>query len=196
MHFTRLSGRAALFTIAVAAAIAATFAPAAASAHEIVLNVGRSASNQIKVDADLDHAVPLEPSIFPDISGYALSEPAFHATILDDPPNDFFQLDPAANFQFVITAQDPGIGIYTPTGPIPLNTPVTLGPSVFDFHPVWNIPAGPVGITYTITLKVQDTTGRYTDSAPLSVPFQSVPEPAALTLITLASPLFLRRARR
>ena len=57
------------------------------------------------------------------------------------------------------------------------------------------IPAGPVGVTYNITLKVQDTTGQYTDSAPFTVPFQSVPEPAALTLITLASPLFLRRGR-
>jgi hypothetical protein len=194
MQIIRLfAGRrfAAIATIFIASLAATATAPS--HAHEIVLLVGRSAAGQIKIDADLDHPVPLDPSIFPGIPGYAFGEPAFHATILDDPANDFFQLDPAANFQFVITAQDPGIGIYTPSGPVPINTPVTLGPSVFDFHPVWQIPGGPVGATYNITLKFQDTTGLYTESAPLSVPFQSVPEPAALTLITLASPLFLRR---
>jgi hypothetical protein len=191
MHFTRFFGRAALLVIAAAALITL---PASAPAHEIVLNVGRSAAGQIKIDADLDHPVPLPVSIFPGISGFAEAEPAFHSTILDDPANDFFQLDPAANFQFVITAQDPGIGIYTPTGMTPINTPVTLGPSVFDFHPIWQIPAGDVGVTYNITLKVQDTTGLYTDSAPLIIPFQSVPEPSTVALITLA-PLILRRRR-
>jgi hypothetical protein len=177
--------------------VVAAALPAPSYAHEIVLLVGRSATNQIKIDADLDHPVPLDPSIFSGISGYAFGEPAFHATILDDPANDFFQLDPAANFQFVITAQDAGIGIYTPSGPVPLNTPVTLGPSVFDFHPVWQIPDpnSPIGAIYNITLKVQDTTGHYTESAPITVPFASVPEPHTLAMLALA-PLLLRRRRR
>jgi hypothetical protein len=198
MHFTRFFGRASWSALAapviVAAAITA-FATTAAPAHEIVLLVGRSAAGQIKIDADLHHPVPLPVSVFPGISGYAEGEPAFHATILDDPANDFFQLDPAANFQFVITAQDPGIGIYTLTGLQPINTPATLGPSVFDYHPVWQIPAGPVGATYNITLKVQDTTGLYTESAPLTVPFQSVPEPAALALFALVPLALTRRGR-
>jgi hypothetical protein len=180
--------------VALAVFTVAATAPSS-HAHEIVLLVGRSAAGQIKIDADLDHPIPLDPSIFPGISGYAFGEPAFHATILDDPANDFFQLDPAANFQFVITAQDPGIGIYTPSGLQPINTPATLGPSVFDYHPVWQIPAGPVGVTYNITLKVQDTTGLYTESAPLTVPFQSVPEPSTLALIAVM-PLLLRRRSR
>jgi PEP-CTERM motif len=199
MHFTLFLGRAASIaltvTAAVTAAALAAFAPAAAFAHEIVVNVGRSAAGQIKIDADLHHPIPLPVSVFPGISGFAEAEPAFHSTILDDPANDFLQFDPAANFQFVITAQDPGIGIYTPSGPVPLNTPVTLGPSVFDFHPVWNIPGGAVGATYNITLKIQDTTGMYTESAPLIVPFQAVPEPSTLALIAIA-PLILRRRRQ
>jgi hypothetical protein len=200
MHLTRFFGRASWSALAapviVAAAITA-FATTAAPAHEIVLLVGRSAAGQIKIDADLHHPVPLPVSVFPGISGYAEGEPAFHATILDDPANDFFQLDPAANFQFVITAQDAGIGIYTPSGPVPLNTPVTLGPSVFDFHPVWQIPDpnSPIGAIYNITLKVQDTTGHYTESAPITVPFASVPEPHTLAMLALA-PLLLRRRRR
>ena len=181
-----------LFLTALLVAIAGPATPA--KAHEIVLLVGRSAAGQIKIDADLDHPVPLPVSVFPGISGYAEGEPAFHATILDDPANDFFQLDPSASFQFVILSQDPGIGIYTPAGLQPINTPVTLGPSVFDFHPVWQIPAGPVGVTYNITLKVQDSTGLYTESAPLAVPFQSIPEPHTLALIAL-TPLLLRRRR-
>ena len=192
MPFVRLLAGVLFVALAVAFAAAAT----PADAHEIVLLVGRSAAGQIKIDADLHHPVPLPVSIFPGISGYAEGEPAFHATILDDPVNDFFQLDPSANFQFVITAQDPGIGIYTPTGLIPTNTPVTLGPSVFDFHPVWQIPSGPVGAVYNITLKVQDTTGLYTESTPLTVPFQSVPEPHALGVIALAALALARRRRR
>jgi hypothetical protein len=192
MYFTRFFSRAALVLVP---AVVLIVIPTSTTAHEIVLLVGRSAAGQIKIDADLDHPVPLPVSVFPGISGYAEGEPAFHATILDDPANDFFQLDPAANFQFVITAQDPGIGIYTLTGLQPINTPATLGPSVFDYHPVWQIPAGPVGATYTLTIKVQDTTGMYTESAPLVVPFQAVPEPSTLALIAL-TPLLLRRRRR
>jgi hypothetical protein len=177
-------------------AIAAIVArPASSAAHEVVLDVGRSAAGQIKIRADLSHPLPLGPSIFPGIPGFASGEPAFHSIFVDDPANDLFQPALSSNFQFVITAADPGIGIYTPSGPVPLNTPVSLGPPVFDFHPVWHIPGGPVGATYNITLKVQDTTGTYTDSAPLVVPFTAVPEPHALAILALA-PLALRRRRR
>jgi len=168
--------------------------PESSAAHEIVLLVGRSAAGQIKIDADLDHPVPLDLSIFPGIPGYAFGEPAFHSTILDDPTNDFFQPSASTNFQFIVVSADPGIGIYTPSGFVPLNTPVSLGPPVFDFHPVWHIPAGPIGATYNLTLKVQDTTNTYTDSAPLTVPFTAVPEPHTLALLALA-PLIPRRRR-
>jgi len=188
MYFTR-----ALAGICFGVCAIAVFA-APAPAHEVVLLVGRSAAGQIKIDADLHHPVGLEPSAFSGISGYAFGEPAFHSTVLDDPANDFFQPSTATNFQFVLVSADPGIEIYTPSGPVPLNTPVTLGQPVFDFHPVWHIPSGPIGAMYNLTLKVQDTTGTYTESAPLTVPFQAVPEPHTLGLLAL-TPLLLRRRR-
>ena len=171
--------------IVIAAVFIATTATLA-FAHEAELLVGRSAAGQIKIVADLHHPIGLAPSIFPGIPGYAFGEPAFHATILDDAPNDFFQLAPTANFQFLVTAADPGISIYTPTGPLALNTPVDLGPSVFDYHPIWHIPAGPVGANYNISVKIHDTTGTYTDSAPLVIPFTAIPEPHTLAVLALA----------
>ena len=177
-----------------AAALIVAVSATPADAHEVVLLVGRSAAGQIKIDADLHHPIGLDPSIFPGIPGYAFGEPAFHSTIVDDAANDFFQPSTATNFQFVILSADPGIGIYTPSGFIPFNTPVSLGSPVFDFHPVWHIPAGPIGASYNLTLKIQDTTGTYTDSAPLTVPFQAVPEPHALGVLALAG-LALRRRR-
>ena|SRR5687768_186734 len=75
--------------LAIAVIVAAVAAPA--DAHESELLVGRSAAGQIKIVADLHHAVPLPQSIFSDIPGYAFGEPAFHPTILDDVANDFFQ---------------------------------------------------------------------------------------------------------
>jgi MYXO-CTERM domain-containing protein len=134
-------------------------------------------------------------AIFPGIPGYALAEPAFHATVLDDAANDSFQLAPDTNFQLLVTAADPGIGIYTASGMLPLNTAVGLGQPVFDYHPIWHIPAGPIGATYNITIQVRDTTGTYTDSAPLTIPFTAGPEPGTLALIALAL-LLGRRQRR
>ncbi|MEA2734761.1 MAG: hypothetical protein QOE14_1212 [Humisphaera sp.] len=189
MHLTHSRAAVAL----VAAALLATFA-APAAAHEVELLVGRSAGNQIKIDADLVHPFHLPPSIFPGIPGYAFGEPAFHSTVLDDVANDLFQFSPTADFQFILLSKDPGIEVYTAAGPLPLNTPLLLGPSPFDSHPVWHIPAGPTGVTYNLTLKIQDTTGAYTDSAPFAMQFTSVPEPHTLALIALA-PLVLRRRR-
>ena len=59
----------------------------------------------------------------------------------------------------------------------------------------WHIPAGPVGANYNITVQLRDSTGTYADSAPLTIPFTTVPEPHALALLALA-PLALLRRRR
>jgi MYXO-CTERM domain-containing protein len=193
MSFRR-NAAAAVVVVALAFIVLAA-APAVAHGHEVVLLVGRTAAGQIKVDADLSHALAIPESVFPGIPGYAAADPAFHSTVLDDPGNDLFQPVGSANFQFVVTAADPGIGIYTPSGMLPLNMPVFLGPPVFDSHPIWHIPAGPLGANYNITLKVQDTTGTCTDSAPLTIPFTTVPEPSGVALLALGA-IALRRTQR
>ena len=178
---------------AVVVAVSAAGTPA--RAHEVVLHVGRTAGGQLRVDADLHHAITLPPSIFAGIPGHAAGEPAFHSVGVDDAANDLLRLAPAASVHFAVTSADPGIGVYTPSGMLALNSPVLLGQGEFDYHPVWHIPAGQPGTTYNITVKVQDTTGTYTDSAPLTIPFV-VPEPQAVTLLALTSLALHRRRRR
>ena len=187
--------RTAAFVVGLAFIVSAGALPATADGHEVILLFGRTAAGQLRLDADLSHPLALPESVFAGIPGYALGEPAFHSTILDDTANDLLQPVGTANFQFVVTASDPGIGIYTPSGLLPLNTPVALGQPVVDYHPIWQIPGGPIGATYNITLKVQDTTGTYADSAALTIPFTAVPEPSGVALLAMGA-LALRRARR
>ena len=187
--------RSAAAVVALACIVVVAAMPTPAAGHETVLVVGRSAAGQLKISVDLHHAVGLPESAFPGIPGYAAASPEFHSVGSDDAANDFFRLAPTSNTQFVVTAADPGIGIYTITGMLPLNTPVFLGPPDFDNHPIWHVPAGPIGANYNLTLKLQDTTGTYTDSAPLVIPFTTVPEPGAIAMLALCA-LALRRARR
>ena len=185
---------AAAAVVALAWFVVAAALPTPAAGHEIVLLFGHTAAGQLRIDADLHHPIGLPESIFPGIPGYALGEPAFHSTVFDDSTAGLFQPAAASNFQFVVTAADPGIGIYTPSGLLPLNTPVALGQPVVDYHPIWQIPAGPIGATYNITVKLQDTTGTYADSGPLTIPFTTVPEPHGIALLALGV-VGLRRRR-
>ena len=60
-----------------------------------------------------------------------------------------------------------------------------IGPPIFDTHPVWNLVKGAPGNSYSLTLRIEDVNGIYTDSEPFVVSF--TPEPPVVR-ITPAGP--------
>ena len=137
--------------------------------QEIV--VGRSAAGELKIENEFTLPVELPVSIFPGIPGYATGELALHSTILDDPTNDFFQLSIAADFQLILLARDPGMEIWNGFGFMATNEAISIGPSPFDNHPIWDLANGTPGHSYSLTLKLRDLNGVYPDSAPFVLSF-------------------------
>lgn len=156
-----------------------------ALAEEEVL-VGRSAAGQLKVEVGFS-LLGLEASIFPGITGYATGEVGFHSAAFDEPGNDFFQLSPAADFRFVLLAKDAGVEVWNDTGSgfMGVGDSFFIGQAPFDTHPIWNIVDGTPGKSYSLTLKVRDLNGVYTESEPFRLSF--TPAPPVLT-VTNASP--------
>jgi hypothetical protein len=151
-----------------------------ALAHdETAILVGRSSAAQIVVDSDFPQPLELPPSIFPSISGYVTTFLGIHSTILDDPTNDFFQLSTAANLQFILLAKDPGMEVWNDTGSAFMNVGQTfsIGTAPFDTHPLWNLVTGTVGNAYSLTLKLHDLNGVYSDSNPFTLSFTPAPPP-------------------
>jgi hypothetical protein len=136
--------------------------------EEAVIVVGRSGAGQLKAHLDFEQPVELPPSIFPGISGYAAADlSSFHSADFDEPANDFYQLSPAVNLRFVLLAKDPGVEVWNDTGSGYMQTNETffIGQAPFDTHPIWNIVSGTPGNTYSLTLKLRDLNGVYSDSA-------------------------------
>jgi hypothetical protein len=146
--------------------------------EEVEIQVGRSAARELRVASDFTQPVELPVSIFPGIPGYATGEVAFHSTILDDPTNDLFQLSTAADLRFVLLAKDPGMEVWNDTGSgyMATNETYFIGVFPFDNHPIWNIVNGTPGNTYSLSLKLRDVNGVYSDSAPFVLSFTPVPD--------------------
>ncbi len=140
------------------------------------IDVGRSAAGQLKIEVNFTQPLELEVSIFPGISGYATGLLGVHSTILDDPANDFFQLSTAADFRFVLLAKDPGMEVWNDSGSgyMATNETYFIGVSPFDNHPIWNLVNVTPGNTYSLTLKLRDVNGVYSDSAAFVLSFKPV----------------------
>lgn len=169
-------------------------------ADEDAIHVGRSSAGQIKAEIEFDQPAVLPVSVFPGINGYATGLLALHSTPLDEPANDFFQFPPAspASFQFILLAKDPGMEVWNDDGSAFMAVGQTffIGVSPFDVHPIWNITNGTPGNSYSLTLKLHDTTGTYLDSAPIPLSFTPVPEPTGIAIACGITGLGSLRRRR
>jgi hypothetical protein len=147
--------------------------------EETEILVGRSSAAKLVVDTDFPQPVELPPSVFPTISGYVTSFMGIHSTILDDVTNDFFQLSPAADVQFILLAKDPGMEVWNDSGSAFMNVGETfaIGSAPFDTHPLWNLVTGVVGNAYSLSLKLHDLNGIYSDSDPFTLSFTPEPPP-------------------
>jgi hypothetical protein len=71
-----------------------------------------------------------------------------------------------------------------------------VGSAPFDTHPIWNLVNGTPGQSYSLTLKMRDLNGVYSDSAPFSLDFTAIPEPASVVWLGFAAFGLLRLRRR
>jgi hypothetical protein len=163
------------------AALAASVALRVSAEDEIL--VGRTAAGQLTVEIGFVQPLPLSPSVYPGITGYATGDVGLHSTMLDDPASDFFQLSTAADFRFILLAKDPGMEVWNDTGSgyLGIGESFYIGPAPFDTHPVWNLVGGSPGTAYSLTLRLHDLNGVYPNSAPVILRFTQ-----AITPVTLA----------
>ena len=154
----------------IAACLAMTTASTLADESEI--HVGRSAAGQIKVEIHFDPPLELEPSVFPGISGYATGLLGMHSADADDPTNDFFEVSTAADFRLILLAKDPGMEIWKfPASFVSVGETIFIGQAPFDNHQIWNLVTNTPGVAYSLTLKMHDVNGIYTDSDPFGLRF-------------------------
>jgi hypothetical protein len=175
-----------LFSVFIAINLTSSGLPVLA---EEEIHVGRNMSGQLKVEVGFS-LLGLEASVFPGVSGYATGAAGIHSADFDEPGNDFFQLSPAADSRFVLLAKDAGMEVWndTFTGFMAVGDNFFIGQAPFDTHPIWNIVNGTPGKSYSLTLKVRDLNGIYTESEPFTLSF--TPTPPVLT-ISNASPGFV-----
>lgn len=146
------------------------FQAADALGHGVVIGQNGAGQLRILVESPQPLAVPL--SAFPGVTGWAGVEPGITAAEIDEPGEGLFMLAPNSNIEFELVSFDPGIQIVTDhvwvAGEIYL-----FGPPAFDYHLVFNIPAGDAGETYDIQFKVRDLAGIYSDSPVTTLVFSA-----------------------
>jgi hypothetical protein len=160
-----------------------------AFAEEDVLT-GRDSAGQLQVHVELAPPFELPVSVFPGIAGYATGELGLHSTILDDPINDFFQLSSEADFRFILLTKDPGMEVWNDHGSAFMTNGELffIGQAPFDTHPVWNLVTWTPGRSYSLTLKIIDLNGIYTDSEPFTLSFTAAPSAGPYQLLISAVP--------
>lgn len=155
----------------IGAAAALSFCGAARGHEELI--IGRTAGGQLKIHFHAPLPVEMPISVFPGFPAWAAFEQGFESTAFDEPDEDFFQLDPESDIEFVLVSQDDGIRISNDTGSgfVPVGGTFHFGPPIFDFHPIWNIYDGAPGQAYSIVLYVRDRAAISSDSEPVTVTF-------------------------
>jgi hypothetical protein len=147
------------------------------------IEFGHNAAGQLKAEIGFEPPLGLPVSVFPGIPGYATGEVGFHSTVLDDPTNDFYQLSSAAEFRLILLAKDTGMEVLNDHGSAYMQVGDTffVGTAPFDTHPLWNLVNGKPGNSYSLTFKIHDVNGVYTDSDPFKLSFTAAPPVLALT---------------
>ncbi len=165
----------------------ATMAPRA-GAVENAVHVGRSAAGQLKFQINFPLPFELLPSIFPGKPGYATGDLGIHANDDEDVANDFYLLSPACDLRFILAAETPGMEVWNDTGSgyMAIGGAFYIGQPFFDTHPLWNLITGTPGNTYSVTLKLHDVNGVYSDSEPFELSFTPVDFHPVLNLTQLS----------
>jgi hypothetical protein len=188
-----------LARVFVSIALAVLFSSPALAHEEVVVDVGHNSAGKLIPHMHFSQPVVLPVSIFgPGIPGYAEAEPSFHSLLADDPSEDLFVLSTSSSVRFVLMAKDPGVEVWNDTGSAFLAVGGTyfIGQAPFDNHPIWNIPNLADTTARSMTIRLHDLSGTYTDSDPFALSFIAVPEPGSALVGIASLALSLRRRMR
>ncbi len=137
--------------------------------EEIV--VGHNGEGRLAVLVGFAQPLPLDPSVFPGIIGYATGTYGFANADIDMPASGVFMLDLTADIEATLISADNGIQIYDGLSVLPVGGTMFFGTPFFDYHPVFNITQGVPGVPQTLRFVVRDRSGIYADSAAFDVVF-------------------------
>lgn len=163
--------------------------------------VGRTAAGQLAAEFDSAELFPLPVVTFIPGNGFGLDDPGFFALDTDEPAEDLFTLDPAAQIRIELLSKAPDLQVLNAT----LFTTLLANPgdqwampdgNIFDEHPFWfvNDPDfSELGQTFDFTFKLVDASGTYADSIPITAQLVAVPEPHSLMLLSVAALGLMRR---
>lgn len=170
------------------------------------LVVGITSAGQLAVEFNFAELIELPEITAGPLSGWGLDDPGFFNLDADEPDEDFFVLGAGADIRFEVIAFDAALkgwtqgfaSIFDDAGEF-----FPLGSPDFDEHPFWQIDSSDAGFDalqtqWNATGRLIDvgTTG-YAPSAPFTLSFVPVPEPASALLLSLTgATLLLRRTRR
>ncbi len=181
-----------------------TAGPAFAHQHEGDVIIGRSASGQLRFEADLD-----EPRLLTAVNrllkGWAADEPGFEALLEDEPDEGFYRLAPGAQIWLEGILLDPALKARNPLNPLlVIDSPgdqLLLGDQELHDHVIWHVDSldagyDPLQTVWQGTFRLVDkgTTG-YAASEPFSLSFTTVPEPGTLALLLAGSLTAVRRRK-
>mgnify|MGYP001210713450 CR=1 FL=1 len=176
------------------ALIAITSVSAVSYAHDEVL-IGHDGEGNMAVHAHVNMPVLLPLMAFEEVPGFASPDPGLVADPKYDEKKHILPLPGTARVQAIITAADPFLGVWIGGGFAQLGVPFDLGIAPFHFHPLWNVPPdGPIGL-YQLDIVFRDGNGGFADSEPVTLIFETIPEPATAGLLAGAGLLALRRRR-
>lgn len=167
--------------------------------------IGRNDQNQLLIHGDeniLSGAAPilLEPGdgIFDGL--FVKDEPGWESALADEPP-ELYQLLPNSRVALKRLAFTSGFAMYDPfTASEILAADNDLfefpldGPDQFHIDLVYS-GLGPAGQFYSATYQLVDLAGLQTPSELFTFRFETVPEPASLTLLGLSAILMIQRPR-
>ncbi|MFN0242285.1 MAG: hypothetical protein ACKVWV_05275 [Planctomycetota bacterium] len=135
--------------------------------------VGRNAENELAIVVEGEQPFRLPASRFVGIEGYSDGAPGFRSLAEPTPDGKLVPIDPASNIEFVFLGADEGLFVFNDrgTGYMKPGEVFKVGTPFFDTHPVWNLPKGDSKKTYSLKVRLRDSTKKHKDSAEITATF-------------------------